>query len=74
MEKATIQGRLARAVRARREAMHISQESFADSIGMHRAYYSSLERGQRNITIQTLARVAEGLQITIAALAKEAAI
>ena len=74
MEKATVQGRLARAVRARREAMQISQESFADSIGMHRAYYSSLERGKRNITIQTLAKVAEGLQITIAALAKEAAI
>jgi transcriptional regulator with XRE-family HTH domain len=74
MEKATLQVRLARAVRARREAMQLSQEGFADLIGMHRAYYSSLERGQRNVTIQTLARVAEGLQVTIAVLAKEAAI
>jgi transcriptional regulator with XRE-family HTH domain len=54
--------------------MQVSQEGFADLIGMHRAYYSSLERGQRNVTIQTLARVAEGLQVTIATLAKEASI
>lgn len=74
MNKATAQARLAQAVRARREAMKISQEAFADSIGMHRAYYSSLERGERNLTIQTLARVAEGLDVTIASLAKDAAI
>jgi len=74
MNKATVQARLARAVRTRREAMNISQETFADSIGMHRAYYSSLERGERNVTIQTLARVAEGLQVSIAVLAKDAAI
>jgi len=74
MNKATVQARLARAVRARREAMNISQESFADSIGMHRAYYSSLERGTRNVTLQTLARIAEGLRVTIATLAKDAAI
>lgn len=74
MDKATVQGRLGRALRARREAMQVSQERFADSIGMHRAYYSSLERGERNVTIETLARVAKGLQITIAALAKDAAI
>jgi len=54
--------------------MQVSQERFADSIGMHRAYYSSLERGERNVTIETLARVAKGLQMTIAALAKDAAI
>jgi len=74
MDKATVQGRLGRALRARREAMQVSQERFADSIGMHRAYYSSLERGERNVTIETLARVAKGLQMTIAALAKDAAI
>lgn len=74
MNKATVQMRLARAVRTRREAMNISQESFADSIGMHRASYSLLERGLRNVTVQTLARVAEGLQVTIAVLAKDASI
>jgi transcriptional regulator with XRE-family HTH domain len=74
MEKATIQRQLAQAVRARREALKISQEAFADSIGMHRAYYSSIERGERNLTVETLARVANGLRVTIATLAKDAAI
>jgi transcriptional regulator with XRE-family HTH domain len=74
MEKVTVQTRLAGAIRARREAMKISQESFADTIGMHRAYYSTIERGERNLTIHTLARVAEGLRVTIATLAKDAAI
>jgi len=74
MEKATIQWQLAQVVRARREALKISQEAFADSIGMHRAYYSSIERGERNLTVETLARVAKGLRVTIATLAKDAAI
>lgn len=74
MEKTTIQRQLARAIRARREALKISQEAFADSIGMHRAYYSSIERGERNLTVETLARVANGLRVTIVTLAKDAAI
>ncbi|WP_407470571.1 helix-turn-helix domain-containing protein [Xanthomonas campestris] len=28
---------------------------------MHRAYYSAIERGEKNITIGTLVRVADGL-------------
>lgn len=74
METETVQKRLAAAIRARREAMGISQESFADSIGMHRAYYSMIERGQRNVTIDTLVRVVEGLGASISAVAKDAGI
>lgn len=74
MDKATIQRRLAAAIRARREALKFSQEAFADAIGMHRAYYSQIERGEKNITIQTLARVAAGLKWDIAMLAKQATI
>lgn len=74
MEKANGQQRLARAIRSRREGLKISQESFADSIGMHRAYYSTIERGERNLTLQTIERVAKGLRTTLASLAKEAGI
>jgi transcriptional regulator with XRE-family HTH domain len=52
------------AIRARRLALGLSQDHFADAIGMHRAYYSSLERGVRNLTINTLLKVAEGLGVT----------
>ena len=48
-------------MRRRREALGFSQEGFAEAIDMHRTYYSAIERGERNITIETLGRVARGL-------------
>jgi transcriptional regulator with XRE-family HTH domain len=74
MNNVTVQKKLGAAMRAKRQGLGLSQESFADSLGMHRAYYSALERGEKNITVQTLARVAHGLKTTIAILAKDAAI
>jgi transcriptional regulator with XRE-family HTH domain len=72
MDSATLQKRLGSAVRAQREALGHSQESFADAIAMHRAYYSAIERGERNVTLTTLGRITAGLGITIWALMKEA--
>ena len=43
--------RLGQAFRKRREALGYSQESFADHIGMHRTYYSAIERGEKNLQI-----------------------
>lgn len=74
MDEPTEQIRLAAAIRRRRERNKISQESFADSIGMHRAQYSELERGRRNMTLQSLSKVAKGLGTSIAALARAAKI
>lgn len=61
------------AVRARREAIGVSQEEFADRIGSNRAYYGDIERGKRNLTIRSLHRVAEGLGTTILELMQETA-
>ena len=43
----------------------VSQEAFADAIGMHRAYYAAIERGEKNVTIATLHRIALGLGVPI---------
>ncbi|MGY3040817.1 transcriptional regulator with XRE-family HTH domain [Rhodanobacter sp. TND4EL1] len=72
MDKVTLQTKLGTAVRERRQALEYSQDTFADAIGMHRAYYSAIERGERNVTLATLARVAEGLDMPIAELMAEA--
>lgn len=72
MDDATLRMRLGETIRSRRQALDLSQEGFADSIGMHRAYYSSIERGERNLTLTTIARVASGLQCNIADLFKAA--
>ena len=53
--------RLGKVLRSRREAADYSQEGFADAIGMHRTYYSAIERGEKNLQLDTLQRVCDGL-------------
>lgn len=72
MDKLTLQTQLGAAARAQREAQKYSQDSFADYIGMHRAYYSAIERGERNLTLFTIWRVAEGLGVDVSTLLQEA--
>lgn len=64
--------KLARVIRNRREALSVSQEAFADLIHMHRTYYSAIERGERNVTVQTLEKVAKGLKVRVSELFAEA--
>lgn len=72
MKKVTLQAKLGAAIRQRRIARDYSQDSFADAIGMHRAYYSSIERGERNLTLATVERVAVGLGCKISDLMQDA--
>lgn len=74
MNKVTLQTNLGAAIRQRRLAQDYSQDSFADAIGMHRAYYSSIERGERNLTLTSIGRVAVGLECKIEDLMRDAGI
>ncbi|HHA2503891.1 helix-turn-helix domain-containing protein [Stenotrophomonas maltophilia] len=60
--------KIGQALRARRSQLGISQEAFADSIGMHRAYYGRIERGGTNLTVGTLGRVTSGMELSIGQL------
>lgn len=55
---------IAENIRQRRQAMGLSQEALADNCGVHRTYIGSLERGERNLTVNTLAKVADALGCT----------
>lgn len=57
--------RLGIAIRLRRQSAGYSQERFADRIGMHRSYYSAIERGEKNLQIDTLQRICDGLQMRV---------
>lgn len=72
MDEETLRIKLGVAIRTRRSELGFSQDSFADQIEMHRAYYSSIERGERNLTLSTMARVASGLKCALAELFKSA--
>jgi len=64
--------RLGKAFRKRREALGISQERFADEIGMHRTYYSAIERGEKNLQLDTLERLSRGLRAPLWEVFQEA--
>jgi len=57
-------------VRARRAALGLSQEELAESAGVHRTYVGMLERGEKNVTIYNIERIAAALKIEPAALLK----
>lgn len=61
----------ARSLRCARQAQGISQEALAELAGLHRTYVSSVERGERNISIDNIERLAKALKIEPSALLKE---
>ena len=68
----TLRMRLGRAVRRLRKEAGYSQESFADRCGVHRTYMGAVERGQTNISLDNIERIARGLHLTAAQLLAEA--
>jgi len=58
----------ARAVRARREELGISQEELAHRTGLHRTYISDIERGARNVALTNIVRLASALELPVADL------
>ncbi|WP_006247201.1 helix-turn-helix domain-containing protein [Mycolicibacterium tusciae] len=62
-----MEGQLQRIVghnlRRQRMEQGFSQEAFAERMGVHRTYFSSVERGERNLTLQTLEKIADFLGV-----------
>lgn len=54
-----LQRTLGRNLRAYRQARGLSQEAFAEILGVHRTYMGGVERGERNLTLQSVERLAE---------------
>ena len=54
-----LQRTLGRNLRAHRESKGLSQEAFADLVGVHRTYMGGVERGERNLTLRSVERIAD---------------
>ena len=50
-------------IRSLREARGIAQEDFAARAGLDRSYYGGVERGERNVAVRNLIRIAVALQV-----------
>lgn len=56
------------AVRRLREKTGLSQEALADTVGVHRTFIGTVERGETNISLDNLQRIARALKVTPSAL------
>ena len=54
-------------MRVWRNRLGISQEELAERSGLHRTYISDVERGARNVSLESMEKLASGLEITLAA-------
>ena len=63
--------RFGRAIRRIREEQGINQEEAAERCGLHRTYYSGVERGVRNLSLVNVEKIAKGLKKTLPELFRE---
>lgn len=56
---------LAARVKGLRIGRHLSQATLAERAGMHRTYLSSIERGRRNVPLDTVCRLAWALGVDV---------
>ena len=50
-------------LRALRQQRGLSQEAFADVLGVHRTYMGGVERGERNLTLRSVERLAGRIDV-----------
>ena len=60
------------AIRARREALALSQEVLGERADLHRTYVGGIERGERNVTFTNLEAIARALDVNASQLVAEA--
>jgi transcriptional regulator with XRE-family HTH domain len=63
---------LGAAIREVREQAGFTQEAFAAHADVDRSYYGAIERGEFNLTVDTITKIAAGLGISVSDLFRHA--
>jgi transcriptional regulator with XRE-family HTH domain len=63
-----IRVRFGKALRQRRNKLGVSQEAFADMCELDRSYIGGIERGERNVALVNIEKIARTLRVSIAEL------
>lgn len=69
-KKADILERFGQRVRELRSAQQYSQETFAHKVGLDRTYIGGIERGERNVALRNIEKIAVTLGISVSELTK----
>jgi transcriptional regulator with XRE-family HTH domain len=62
---ANIKTKFGTRVRMLRTKKGLSQEAFADLCGLHRTYIGAIERGERNISLENIEKIARALGVNV---------
>lgn len=57
-------------IRSERERLGLSQEELAERTGLHRTYIGGVERGERNLGLVNVQRIASALGLSISELTR----
>ncbi len=57
--------RFGKRIQELRKSKNLSQEKFALLINMDRTYFASVESGKRNISIENITKIANGLNVSL---------
>ena len=60
----SLRSRLGQVIRQLRSQAGHSQEGFADVVGVHRTYVGAVERGEVNVSLDNIERIAAALGTT----------
>jgi transcriptional regulator with XRE-family HTH domain len=63
---------LGEAIRVARRERGYGQEGFAARVGLDRSYFGAVERGEFNVTISTVLKIADGLSVRASTLLRRA--
>lgn len=58
-------------IASKRNELGLSQEQFSFRSGMHRTYIGMIERGERNITLINVVKLAHALNMTLSEMFNE---
>ena len=72
MGKVDVKKSFGASVKNRRSQLGLSQEELAERADLHRTYVSDVERGARNLSLQSIAKLAGALAISVSALFPQA--
>ncbi len=67
-DAARIERAFGSAVRRLRKESRLSQEGLAEKAGLHRTYLGDIERGERNVSLINIERIARALGVSLSSL------